>query len=388
MSKVSSSNGLGKCPKLRFPGFDEPWNETAFEDLGNFYNGLSGKDKNDFGKGDDRYITYMNVYKNVIADIHGCDVVRIKEGEHQNKVHFGDLLFTQSSETLDEVGLTSVWLYDDTPFLNSFCFGFHFDTASPINPRFAAYSMRTPYARKRITREGQGATRYNLSSNRLKKVKILYPSHSEQDKIAGLLSLLEIRIERQCEIVDQLKKYKRGFTKLVFEKLMSKAVLQIPLSDLCISISSGRTTSPDNNGSYPLFGSTGIVGSTNNIEFDGDIVMVARVGANAGKVNFYSGRCGVTDNTLVIRVKEDIVLTKFLAYFLEYYNLHKLMFGSGQPLVTGSQLKKILFPASTYSTQMGVTKRLETFERFVKAQDTYEAKLVMLKSALMQQLFI
>ena len=116
--------------------------------------------------------------------------------------------------------------------------------------------------------------------------------------------------------------------------------------------------------------------------------MVARVGANAGKVNFYSGRCGVTDNTLVIRVKEDIVLTKFLAYFLEYYNLHKLMFGSGQPLVTGSQLKKILFPASTYSTQMGVTKRLETFERFVKAQDIYEAKLVMLKSALMQQLFI
>ena len=152
----------------------------------------------------------MNVYKNVIADVNGCDVVSIEEGEHQNRVNFGDLLFTQSSETLEEVGLTSVWLNDDTPLLNSFCFGFHFDSSSLINPRFAAYSMRAPSARKRITREGQGATRYNLSSNRLKKVKILYPSHSEQDKIAGLLSLLETRIEKQCEIIDQLKKYKRG----------------------------------------------------------------------------------------------------------------------------------------------------------------------------------
>ena len=160
----------------------------------------------------------MNVYKNVIADVNGCDVVSIEEGEHQNRVNFGDLLFTQSSETLEEVGLTSVWLNDDTPLLNSFCFGFHFDSSSLINPRFAAYSMRAPSARKRITREGQGATRYNLSSNRLKKVKILYPSHSEQDKIAGLLSLLETRIEKQCEIIDQLKKYKRGLSDELFGK--------------------------------------------------------------------------------------------------------------------------------------------------------------------------
>ena len=166
----------------------------------------------------------MNVYKNVIADVNGCDVVSIKEGEHQNRVNFGDLLFTQSSETLEEVGLTSVWLNNGTPLLNSFCFGFQFDVTSLINPRFAAYSMRTPYARKRITREGQGATRYNLSSNRLKKVKILYPSHSEQDKIAGLLSLLEARIEKQCEIIDQLKKYKRG----VFEAIFSRTLRLMP----------------------------------------------------------------------------------------------------------------------------------------------------------------
>lgn len=113
-------------------------------------------------------------------------------------------------------------------------------------------------------------------------------------------------------LLDQ--KYKRGLIKLVFEKVMSEAHYQLPLSDLCISISSGRTTVNESNGRYPLFGSTGIVGMTNTIEHDGDIVMVARVGANAGKVNFFSGRCGVTDNTLVIRVKENTIHPKFLAY--------------------------------------------------------------------------
>ena len=187
-------------------------------------------------------------------------------------------------------------------------------------------------------------------------------------------------------LLDQ--KYKRGLIKLVFEKVMSEAHYQLPLSDLCISISSGRTTVNESNGRYPLFGSTGIVGMTNTIEHDGDIVMVARVGANAGKVNFFSGRCGVTDNTLVIRVKENTIHPKFLAYFLENFDLHKLIFGSGQPLVTGGQLKKIQSPVIAYKAQLLITRSLESLDRIIGTQGTYMEKLIQLKSGLMQRLFI
>ena len=144
----------------------------------------------------------------------------------------------------------------------------------------------------------------------------------------------------------------------------------------------------DTNGSFPLFGSTGVVGKTNTVEFDGDIVLVARVGANAGRVNYFSGQCAVTDNTLVVRVKGNIIQAKFLAYFLEYYDLHRLIFGSGQPLVTGGQLKKIEMPLVSLTTQDRITKRFETLDNIIKAQETYALNLSRLKTGLMQQLFI
>ena len=227
-----------------------------------------------------------------------------------------------------------------------------------------------------------------ISYEAFKWLGLPYCDVSEQERIAQLFCTLSHRIEKQQQMVDALKKYKRGLIKLVFEKVMSEAHYQLPLSDLCISISSGRTTVNESNGRYPLFGSTGIVGMTNTIEHDGDIVMVARVGANAGKVNFFSGRCGVTDNTLVIRVKENTIHPKFLAYFLENFDLHKLIFGSGQPLVTGGQLKKIQSPVIAYKAQLLFTRSLESLDRIIGTQDTYMEKLIQLKSGLMQRLFI
>lgn len=278
----------------------------------------------------------MNVYKNVIADVNGCDVVSIEEGEHQNRVNFGDLLFTQSSETLEEVGLTSVWLNDDTPLLNSFCFGFHFDSSSLINPRFAAYSMRTPYARKRITREGQGATRYNLSSNRLKKVKILYPSHSEQDKIAGLLSLLETRIEKQCEIIDQFKKYKRGVMKSIFRDktiLFSETTKwkSVCLGDECTFFSGGTPKSTDSSfygGSIPFIRSgeihnektelfltkEGLKCSSAKMISKGDLI-VALYGATSGEVDISKIDGAINQAILCIRPTQ--INRTFLKYLLE-----------------------------------------------------------------------
>ena len=229
----------------------------------------------------------------------------------------------------------------------------------------------------------------NVPTDEFFDTKHYLPENTEeQRKIADFLITLERRIDAQQSLVDNLKKYKRGLNKLVFEKITSGAKQQIPLSELCESISSGRTTSSNADGIFPLFGSTGVVGKTNIIEFDGDIVLIARVGANAGKVNYFSGQCAVTDNTLVIRVKENLVQAKFLAFFLEYYNLHRLIFGSGQPLVTGGQLKKIKMPLASLTTQVSLTQRLEALDSIIEVHEKYAQSLTLLKSGLMQQLFI
>ena len=67
-------------------------------------------------------------------------------------------------------------------------------------------------------------------------------------------------------------------------------------------------------------------------------VLVARVGANAGQLQITTIPCGVTDNTLIINAKE---WNRYIYYYLQHYNLNRLVFGSGQPLITGSMLKKL-----------------------------------------------
>src|SRR5690606_14351013 len=98
--------------------------EYLLSSLGETYNGLSGKTKIDFGEGE-RYINYLNVYKNYEINENEFDLVKITANENQNLVKYGDIIFTGSSETPDEVGITSVVLKDlKNYYLNSFCFGF------------------------------------------------------------------------------------------------------------------------------------------------------------------------------------------------------------------------------------------------------------------------
>ena len=108
------------------------------------------------------------------------------------------------------------------------------------------------------------------------------------------------------------------------------------LGDIVKSISSGKTKSSE--GEYNLYGSTGIIGRTQMPDYKGEMLLIARVGANAGYLQLINEQCGITDNTLIV-VPIDVP-TKYLYYFLQHFNLNRLIFGSGQPLITGGMLKK------------------------------------------------
>ena len=82
---------------------------TSFAELGTSYSGLSGKSAQDFGSGKP-FITYLNVYSNNVIKENDFQYVAIKDDEKQNVVKYGDVLFTLSSETPEEVGVGSVYL--------------------------------------------------------------------------------------------------------------------------------------------------------------------------------------------------------------------------------------------------------------------------------------
>ncbi|UWV78336.1 restriction endonuclease subunit S [Mycoplasmopsis felis] len=103
--------GNSKTPRIRFRGFNEKWKEEKLEEIGQTYTGLSGKTKKDFGHGNSRYITYLNIFNNPIANLKGLD--RIEEDCKQNSVKYGDIFVTTSSEIPEEVGITLIWPFKD-----------------------------------------------------------------------------------------------------------------------------------------------------------------------------------------------------------------------------------------------------------------------------------
>ena len=158
-------------------------------DIGTFYSGLSGKTKEDFQNGNAKFISYVNIFNNLSLITDVDDRVKILEGERQNTIQYGDLLFTGSSETPDECGMCSVLTHhtEEKLYLNSFCFGFRFNDLSGINPEFMKFLFRSSVIRKLICKTANGVTRFNISKKEFAKIVIPIPSLAEQDHIASVL---------------------------------------------------------------------------------------------------------------------------------------------------------------------------------------------------------
>ncbi|EPT7318128.1 TPA: restriction endonuclease subunit S [Klebsiella pneumoniae] len=157
-----------------------------------------------------------------------------------------------------------------------------------------------------------------------------------------------------------------------------------PLAKHTLFVGSGKTNTKSK-GDYPLFGSTGQIGSCLNPEYAGDAILIARVGANAGKLSFVSGQYGVSDNTIIVKLKPRNNI-HFFKYWLTSQNLNSLVFGSGQPLITGTQLKELLLPAPSINEQTAIANVLSDIDVLITELEKLIAKKQAIKTATMQQL--
>jgi len=191
------------------------WEKRKLGDVGKTYNGLTGKTKDDFGQGKP-YIQYKQIFDDTRIDISRFDFVRIRDGEKQCRVRYGDVFFTTSSETPDEVGTSSVLLDEVSEvYLNSFCFGYR-SSRDVLIPQFSRYLFRNELLRNEINKLAQGSTRYNISKNELMKTVIELPSIQEQIKIANFLSALDDKILRTQRQVEKAVVWKKGLMQQMF----------------------------------------------------------------------------------------------------------------------------------------------------------------------------
>ncbi|MBE0492325.1 MAG: restriction endonuclease subunit S, partial [Sulfurospirillum sp.] len=200
--------------EVRFDGFSDEWKEYILGNIGKTFGGLSGKTAEDFGSGGSKYITYKSIFDSSEINLTRRESVSVSINEEQNLVQFGDVFFTVSSETPEEVGMSSVLLQKvENTYLNSFCFGYRIHDFNILEPKFARFYFRSFYLRDKLMRLAQGSTRFNISKNEVLKLQVNIPSLAEQQKIAEVLSLAD----------DEISLLKNEFEEL---KLQKKALMQ------------------------------------------------------------------------------------------------------------------------------------------------------------------
>ena len=268
------------------PFFSHAWEQRKLGELGSTFTGLTGKTKEDFGHGDAKFVTYMNVFQNAVASLEQLDSVEIDP--KQNEVKKGDVFFTTSSETPEEVGMSSVWKYNyDNVYLNSFTFGYRPNIEFDLD--YLAAMLRSTTVRKKITFLAQGISRYNISKTKMMDIEVPVPSLEEQAKIGAFLSNVEQTITLHQRKLSHLRQLKKCLLQKMFPKPgedrpevrfpgFADAWEQRKLSEV-VNVRSGMDYRHLSEGDIPVYGTGGYMLSVDKaLSYSEDAIGIGRKG--------------------------------------------------------------------------------------------------------------
>jgi Restriction endonuclease S subunits len=195
--KDSGIEWLGEIP--------EHWEVKKLKHFGYIYPGLSGKKGDDFSKhqfpGGKKYIPFTTISNQFQITKSNFPYVRVDEREFQHQVQKNDLLFLMSSETIEDIGKSSVFLLEERPYLNSFCKGFRIELLN-LNSIFSNYLLNSRTYRKYFELYGRGFTRINIKQEFISGIPFGLPPLPEQQAIAAFL-------DDKCGKIDEAVRIKQ-----------------------------------------------------------------------------------------------------------------------------------------------------------------------------------
>ena len=379
------------------------WVHKKLGDLGCSFSGLSGKTIDDFGEGKP-FIPYMNIFTNGKIDPSKLEFVRIADNEHQNKVEKGDWFFTTSSETPEEVGMTSV-LVDDIgeAYLNSFCFGFRLYNQEEIDPEFASYLFRSEELRKKISLFAQGSTRYNLPKQQMfEKLFISYPeSLAAQRRIAAILASADKVIAATQKTIAKYKQIKQGMMEDLLKPKegwkmvkLGECLKQKPdygINAPAVPFDNNlptylRITDITEDGYYSKKDIVS-VSSQDALKYvmeKGDLVF-ARTGASTGKTYLYDPKDGMlvfAGFLIRVRTDENVLLPEFFKYQTQtpqYKNwIDANSMRTGQPGINGNEYEAypVSIPYKNDKPDLPAQRRIAAILSGIDAKIAAEEKVL------------
>ena len=409
---TENNNKTLNVPNLRFPKFSGEWTKTTLGKIGETFNGLTGKSGSDFGQGSP-YITYKSIFDNSKIDLSRVEYVTITDAERkkqtQNEVQYGDIFFTTSSETPDEVGMTSV-LLDEVKdcYLNSFCFGYRLNSITDVLPEYMRFYLRSNTIRRRLFVLAQGSTRFNISKGEVMGLTIKLPGTAEQRKIAQLLTMIEDRIATQIKIIEDLKKLKSAISKQIF---VQKPICWNRLDTLFSKGKAGGTPTSTNkdyyNGEIPFLSINDITKQGKYIRYTENHLSQSGldnssawiVPAHSLIMSMYASVGLVTINEVPIATSQamfamqlkDKSLLDYLYYYLSYFkyrHIHKYLETGTQSNINADIVRSIMIPDYGHGRNIEIASTLQSIDAKINNELSVLEQFNKQKNYLLSQMFI
>jgi len=390
-------------PKLRFKEFCGEWDEKRLGDVYEFKNGLN-KEKEFFGKGIP-IVNYMDVNKNTHLyknTIKGRVQLTKKEIENYSAKK-GDLFFTRTSETIDEIGYTAVLLDD----IEDAVFSGFILRARPKNElidfKFSGYCFMTREVRKEIIKKSSMTTRALTSGTSLKQVVFYLPSLPEQTKIAHFLCTVDDKIQNQEDKITHLENIKKGFMQKIFSRKIrfkDDSGEDFPeweekkIKDV-FKITRGYVLSANNVEKninkeyiYPVYSSQtkdkGLLGYYNEYLYE-DAITWTTDGANAGTVHFRIGKFYCT-NVCGVLISENGYANKCIAEMINRIS-KKYVSYVGNPKLMNNIMAEIKIDLPCLKEQQKISDILSLLDEKIDTDKETLEHLKQLKKGLLQQMF-
>jgi len=390
-------------PKLRFKEFCGEWDEKRLGDVYEFKNGLN-KEKEFFGKGIP-IVNYMDVNKNTHLyknTIKGRVQLTKKEIENYSAKK-GDLFFTRTSETIDEIGYTAVLLDD----IEDAVFSGFILRARPKNElidfKFSGYCFMTREVRKEIIKKSSMTTRALTSGTSLKQVVFYLPSLPEQTKIAHFLCTVDDKIQNQEDKITHLENIKKGFMQKIFSRKIrfkDDSGEDFPeweekkIKDV-FKITRGYVLSANNVEKninkeyiYPVYSSQtkdkGLLGYYNEYLYE-DAITWTTDGANAGTVHFRRGKFYCT-NVCGVLISENGYANKCIAEMINRIS-KKYVSYVGNPKLMNNIMAEIKIDLPCLKEQQKISDILSLLDEKIDTDKETLEHLKQLKKGLLQQMF-